>query len=290
MYNVDATLLDRFKENIQTEQNNCDPRPLVYITRNRTAINSQKFWERQLITSTVGTRSSIAVRRPEGSFFGDMIFTAQVESGTAVIRYAVPRDDINDMTWTTLTTIPTVTELSILFDGYMVMHDNVVEQYTTGDYPWVFYVNTSGELNGLNLDDPEATEISISDNAVNIASVRGLYSETANLDDGIWVFYNNTDGELWEARILDGEVEELNEITIKPTGVTEWSDLWAGFSFDYRIMLQLKGDDGKVYSLMSKSRPGGFSNIEHLRIRKATMTGTIGLPPPIPLVAENVEV
>ena len=290
MYNIDPVLEERLFDREQTERNNAEVRPLVYITRNRTAITSQKFWERALITSTVGTRSSIAVRRPLGSFFGDMIFTAQVESGTAIIRYAEPRDDINDMSWTTLTTILNVSELSILFDGFMRMHDNVVETFTTGDFPWVFYVNTSGELNGLNLNDPDATEISISDNAVNIASVRGLYSDTANLDDGIWVFYNNTDGELWEARVLDGEVEELNEITIKPEGVTEWSDLWAGFSFDYRIMLQLKGDDGKVYTLMSKSRPGGFSNIEFLRVSKISVTGLIGYPPPVPSLAENVEV
>ena len=88
MYKVDPILLEKFQSMQQTRANNNDPRPLVYITRNKTAITSQRFWEKQKITSTVGTRSSIAVRRPEGNLTGDMIFVAQVEDGNAVIRKA----------------------------------------------------------------------------------------------------------------------------------------------------------------------------------------------------------
>lgn len=262
MYKVDPTLLMKFSSRVQTKTNNNDPRPLSYITRNKTAITSQRFWEKQMITSTVGTRSSVAVRRPQGSFLGDMIFSAQVESGDAVICYAEPKINLNDMDWQQLTVIPNVSELSIIFDGFMVMKDNIVETYTVGDLPWIFYVDSSNSLKGWNMNTD--VTFTISDIAYNVASVRGLYSEAADLNDGIFVFYTNAEGELWEARVLGGEVVELTEITLLPDGVTGWEDIWASRTFDYRICLQIKGNDEKVYTLMSASRPSGFVLNEHL--------------------------
>ena len=289
MYNADQTLLDRFNNNIQTEANNNDPRPLVYITRNKTAITSQRYWEKVLITSTVGTRSSIAVRRPLGSFMGDMIYTAQVEDGTAYIRYAEPKSNLSEMTFEDLTFIPNVSKLSIMFDGYMKMVDEKVETYTTGNLPFVFYVDSSNSLQYINLDDEDIYG-TISDDAVNVATVRGLYAEAIGMDDGIWCFYTNSAGELWEAKILGGVVVELTQIPNKPSGVTSWLDVWAGFTFDYRIILQLKGDDGIVYTLPSKSRPSGYSLNEYLRVANIKVEGKIGEIPPVPLYAENVGV
>ena len=289
MYNADPTLLDKFKTSIQTKSENTDPRPLVYITRNKTAITSQRYWEKQKITPTVGTRSSIAVRRPEGFLLGDMIYTAQVESGNAIIRKAEPRMNLADMVWTTVTTIENVSELSIMFDGFMKMVDGTVETYTTGILPFVFYVDSSSSLKFVNLDD-ELIAGTISDDAVNVATVRGLYAEAIGMDDGIWCFYTNSLGELWEARIFGGVATELTQITLKPSGVTSWVDVWAGFTFDYRIMLQLKGNDGNVYTLISKSRPSGYSLNEYMRLSNIKVEGVIGLIPPVLLSVENVGV
>ena len=274
MYNADPTLIEKFKTSLQTKSENTDPRPLVYITRNKTAITSQRYWEKQRITSTVGTRSSIAVRRPEGSLLGDMIFAAQVESGTAIIRKAEPKMNLADMEWSQVATIPNVSELSIMFDGYMVMRDNIVEAYTSGELPIVFYVDNSTSLKCWNMNND--AEFTISDTAYNVASVRGLYSEAAGLNDGIWVFYTNSLGELWEARVLNDEVSELTEITLKPSGVTGWEDVWATLTFDYRVALQLKGDDGNVHTLMSYSRPSGFLNLEYLQLTSIKLSGQIG--------------
>ena len=280
MYKVDPILLERFKNHIQTSANNNDPRLLAYIARNKTAISSQRFWEKQLITSTVGTRSSIALRRPKGHFSADMIFAAQVENGTAIIRYAEPWSNIDDMEWNILTTIPNVSELSIMFDGFMVLEDGVVESYTVGDYPVVVFVNTSGSLKLRNLNDTNFMDFTISDNAVNVASVRGLYSEAASINDGILVFYTNSSGELWEAHVVNYTVTELIKISIFPSGVTSWLDCWASMTFDYRIQLQLKGDDGKVYTLLSTSRPSGFAINEYITITNVKATGQIGKEPP----------
>ena len=72
MYNTDPSLLEKFNEKIQTKGNDNNPNPLVYITRNKTANTTQRYWEKKLVTSTVGTRSSVAVRRPYGEFMTDM--------------------------------------------------------------------------------------------------------------------------------------------------------------------------------------------------------------------------
>lgn len=290
MYNTDPLLLEKFKSRVQTRAANNDPRPSVVLTRPKTAITSQRFWEKKLITSDVGTRSSIAVRRPEGSFMGDVIFTAQVENGDAIIRYADRKANLSAMVFELLTIIPDVSELSIMFDGYMKQsRDETVETYTVGERPYVFYVDSSNSLKYINLDD-ESIFGTISDNAVNVATVRGLYAEAIGMDDGIFCFYTNAVGELWESSILGGEVVELTQITKKPVGVTSWEDVWVGFTFDYRIILQLKGDDGIVYTLPSKSRPSGYSLNEYLRVANIKVTGKIGEIPPIPLYAENLEV
>ena len=290
MYNTDPSLLEKFNEKIQTKGNDNNPNPLVYITRNKTAITSQRYWEKKLVTSTVGTRSSVAVRRPYGEFMTDMIFVAQVEDGDAVIKFAEPNTNLSKMTFTHLKTIEDVSELSIMFDGYMEQSsDETVEVYTTGQLPYVFYVDNSNSLQFINLDD-EAISGTISDDAFNVATVRGLYAESIGMDDGIWCFYTNSLGELWEARIFQGEVTELTHITQKPDGVTSWIDVWAGFTFDYRIVLQLKGDDGIVYTLVSKSRPSGYSLLEYIRLSNIGVNGLIGYPPPVPDYAENVEV
>ena len=70
-------------------------------------------------------------------------------------------------------------------------------------------------------------------------------------------FISNSDGELG-GKIFGGEVTELTEITLLPEDVTSWVDVWAGITWDYRIVLQLKGNDGNVYTLLSASRPVGM--------------------------------
>lgn len=282
MYKVDSLLLEKFNERVQ------QPSPLVYISRNQTAITAQRFWERDLITSTVGTRSSIAIRRPEGSFEADMIFTAQVENGTAIIRYAEPWPNIEDMKWNILTTLPNVSELSIMFDGYMEQIEGVVECFTTGNLPIIFYVDSSNSLKGWNMNTDVIFDIS--DTAYNVASVRGLYSKSASLDDGIFVFYTNASGQLWEASILGDEVTALTQISLKPLGVTGWIDVWASLTFDYRVLLQLKGNDGKVYELISKSRPSAFSLLEYAYSKKVTLSGVFGAIPPTLIWCENINV
>jgi hypothetical protein len=288
MYKVDSTLFEKFKSRLQTRSNNNDPNPLAYITRNRTPITTQRFWEKRRVTSTVGTRSSIAVRRPEGSLTGDMIFVAQVEDGNAVIRKAETMLSLSDMVFTHVTTINNVSELSIMFDGYMKMVEGKVESYTTGELPIVFYVDSSNSLKGWNMN----TDITftISDTAYNVASVRGLYSEAANLDDGVFVFYTNASGELWEARVLNDEVIELTQIILKPEGVTGWVDVWATLTFDYRVSLQLEGNDGNVYSLLSASRPSGFALVDYiswnLKLSEKPMM-QCGLLPPTIISASN---
>ena len=284
MYKCDSFLLEKYNERVQ------QPSPLIYITRNKTSITTQRFWEKQLITSTIGTRSSIALRRPEGHLTADMVFSAQVEGGQAVIRYSEPLPNMKRMEWNVLATIPDVSELSIMFDGFMELVDGKVESYTTGDYPYVIYVKSDGSLKAMNLDAENQSEITISDVAVNVASVRGLWSSASDLDDGILIFYTNTSGQLWEAQLLNGVVSYMSIISPKPAGVTSWIDVWASLTFDYRIQLQLKGDDEKVYTLLSKSRPSGFSIMEYLSLSKITASGFSGVEPPYPVSAFNVGV
>ena len=258
MYKCDSFLLEKYNERVQ------QPSPLIYITRNKTSITTQHFWDKQLITTTIGTRSSVAVRRPYGSLTADMIFTAQVENGSAVIRYAEVISNTKKMKWSVLTTLLNVNELSIMFDGYMIKTDEKVESYTTGDKPYAICVNTDGSLKVVNLNTESQIPITISDVAVNVASVRGLYSPWTGIDDGILIFYTNSLGELWEAQLLNEEIQYVSQILLLPPGVTKWLDCWATTTFDYRILLQLKGDDGKVYSLLSDSRPSGFACVEHV--------------------------
>lgn len=288
MYKVDPILLEKFQSMQQTRANNNDPNPLAYITRNRTPITTQRFWEKLRVTSTVGTRSSIAVRRPEGNLTGDVIFVAQVENGDAVIRKAEPRINLTNMVWSHVMTINDVSELSIMFDGYMKMVEGKVESYTTGNLPIVFYVDSDNSLKGWNMNND--IQFTISDTAYNVASVRGLYSEAADLNDGIFVFYTNAEGELWEARVLGDEVVELTQITLKPEGVTGWEDVWASLTFDYRVVLQLKGNDGNTYSLLSASRPSGFMLPDNPCIKDISISARHGLIPPNLKAVYNVGV
>lgn len=252
-------------------------------------IDNQLDLEYTSISSVVGTRSSIAIRRPQYTQMTDRIFTAQVEDGKAIIRSTFPRFDLKSLRWSDVKVIDNVSEISIMFDGFMEEINNLIEIYTTGLLPYAFYVDNSNSLKFINLDD-ESVNGTISDDAFNVATVRGLYAESIGMDDGIWCFYTNSLGELWEARVFEGEVIELTQITLKPDGVTQWIDVWAGFTFDYRIILQLKGDDGNVYTLISKSRPSGYSLNEYLRLSNIKVEGKIGLIPPELLTIENVGV
>lgn len=289
MYNLSNDLSERLNNRIQTKANNNEPRPVVYLVRPTTQIQSQKFWEKTIITSDVGTRSSIAIRRPKDSLVGNMVFVAQVVAGTAVIKAAAPLSNLKLMKWTIVKTIHNVSELSILFDGYMEKTELNVESYTIGTLPYVIYVDTSGSLKVINLDDPDM-ELSISTNAVNVASVRGLYSADANLDDGILVFYTDSQNRLWESAIINGAISYVTQITNKPEGVTGWLDCWAERTFDFRITLQLKGDDGKVHILMSTSRTSGFSTLEYLKVSNISVKGQWGSQPPNLTIVDSVGV
>ena len=106
-----------------------------------------------------------------------------------------------------------------MFDGYMKQSsDETVEVYTTGQLPYVFYVDSSDSLKYLNLDDEEVSG-TISDDAVNVASVRGLYAESIDMDDGIFGVLYQFRWRVVGGKIFGGEVTELTEITLLPEDV-----------------------------------------------------------------------
>ena len=278
MYYASDQLLAKLKESKQ------DIKPLVYITRPTTAMSAQRYWERQRVDAH-GSACGIAVRRPIGRMLADRVYMSQVINGNVAIMYADVEDNLNEMVWTSLASISGATEVSLVFSEIMKKVSDKVEAYTTGTHPYVFWIDSAGTAKFRNLNNP--SDISVGANAIKLATTAGLYSEPAEVDDGIFCFFVNTSGELWEARIHNDTVQEITDVTELPAGVTSWSDVWAGRTFDYRIALQLKGDDGNVYTLMSKSRPSGFRQ-DYIQVSNISISGNWGKEPPTLLSVETV--
>ncbi|QRN86039.1 hypothetical protein JR334_02050 [Clostridia bacterium] len=278
MYYASDQLLSKLKESKQAIK------PKVYITRPTTAISAQRFWERQKVADA-GTACSIAVRRPLNNMLADRIYMAQVVSGSATIMYSDTNDNLNEMEWHTLETISDAVEVSLCFENIMQKENDIVEAYTIGEHPYVFWIDSSGNVKFKNLD--LSAEMTLSSSASKVSTTAGLYSSAADVDDGIFCFYITNAGTLWESRIFDGIVQETTQITELPIGVTNWLDVWAGRTFDYRVVLQLKGDDSNIYTLMGKSRPGGFRQ-DYIGVSTIKLSGLWGKEPPELLSIETV--
>lgn len=286
MYRTNDQIIERSKNPIQTIANNSDFRANVSIVRNRTELRYQRHWERTLISTSVGTRNSITVKRPAYEELGTEVFLAQIHNNNAIIRHADVEYLIDKMIWKDLKTIENVTDISLCYDGYMVQHGENIEFYTVNNYPYVFHIR-SGILYCENLNTDEIVEIASGANKV--TSIRGLYSSGIGLDDGVLFFYINNSGQLFEGNITgDFKVGSISEITMKPAGVLSWSDVAAGRTFDWRISLQLKDNNGNVYTLLSKSRASGFSNNEHVNLNKVVLSGRFSHVPPVPILASNI--
>jgi len=260
---IDPTLKERILSAQQTLYNNANPSMEVIAVRARTPITRKELWQELIITeSATAICTSVAIKKTGRT--PERVYATYVDSsGVLTVKSAVVRLPIRLMTWTVELTIPGCVACAIEFNGEFVKLKNYQKEYWTDDIPWLFYITTGGALMAGILGGPYESLAGSNVSAIDV--VHGVRSIYGDIDQGMVAFYIMS-GSLYYNQYVDGEWVGQQSISIAPTICTQ---VHAERTFDWRIIVQVRDDAGKLFEIFSKQAISGHTNIESITAHAA---------------------
>lgn len=261
----------------QTKANNADPSASIWIGRPTTTLTTDTFFEKQeIFTATSITYADVAVCHPRQGFANTRIFVAYIESGTAHIVTALAKAKMNAHVWGDTGFSESADALAIAFDGTMPKNSNGVYEFVTETMPWVFWIS-SGVLYARKLGESDTT-ILASSNCTSLDAIRATWSEIIDFDFGLCCFFIASNvlyyRQLIEGVWYDAETVPLSALPTLSDGAA-WDKVTCSRTWDWRIALQLKASDGKMYECFTQFMGIGSKSAEHLEIKSVKATGAI---------------
>lgn len=263
MRNIDPILKSRQLAKQQTLYNNANPSMEVIAVRARTPITRKELWQELVITeSATAVCTSVAVKKTGRT--PERVYAAYVDStGLLTVKSAAVRMPIRLMTWQVETTIADCVACALEFNGEFVKFKDYQKEYWTDELPWLFFITTSGALMAGVLGGPYDAIAAANVTALDaIYGVRSLYGDT---DQGMIVFYILS-GSLYYNQYIDGVWVGQQTISTAPAVCTA---VKAERTFDWRIIVQIRDDVGKLYEIISKPAISGHTNLENLTAHAA---------------------
>lgn len=269
MYKINKSVLDRTLLSHQTIANNANPQIYTHLQRASLPINSSRYWDKLDCGATV---HSIALKRPTTNTLATEIWRVLDNgNGGFSVQKSVMKSKLYNLVWETVCVgeYPENSSVNIAllqFDGKSKTKDGIKEQYTIGETPYLILGTDTTTFGIYSVSNSGLTLIKSIATAIDVSCVRGEYSSV--IDDGILIFYIDTDYQLHEVAFKDEEVIYDNKIDMLPDDMPsiQWEKVRANTTFDYRIVLQLKEVNGGIYTLYSRSRPGGDMLSENIGV------------------------
>lgn len=277
MRSIDAPTLTASLKKVQTKATGADPHLSLWIGRPVTQLTNTQFLETYEVPAITGiTDCSIAVRHTTYGRGSDAVYLTYVRDGYAhVIKsktYTVmARHEFIDAGFS-----EPADHVAIAFDGTMPKHTSDKYEFLTEASPWVFWTS-AGVLYARKLGTTDTITLA-SANCTWADAIRGTWSEIAAFDFGLCcffivsgaVYYRQLIGGVW----YDAEAIPAAALPTVDSGIT-WTQLSCSRTWDWRIVLQLKASDGKMYELFTQFMGIGSKSAEHLEINSVTAAGSM---------------
>ena len=277
MRSIDSGTLTAAKNQIQTKATKSDPRLSLWIGRPVTQLTNTQFLESYDVPAITGiTDCSIAIRHTTYGRGSDAVYLACVRDGYANVvkskAYTVmSRHEFVDTGFREV-----ADHVTIAFDGTMPKHTSNKYEFLTEASPWVFWT-ASGALYARKLGTADTITLA-SANATWVDAIRATWSEIAAFDFGLCcffivsgaVYYRQLIGGVW----YDAEAIPAAALPTVDSGVT-WEQVSCSRTWDWRIALQLKASDGKMYELFTQFMGIGSKSAEHIEVKSIKATGNL---------------
>lgn len=289
---IPSYILDKLKMSAQTRANGSAITSSVWVTRPTTQLTDPVFLEKQIVPTVKNgalVDVSLATRHSSLGDEYDETYIGYIYGTTLTVMHSDPAIDIDSHIWITSETISSATRLTLAFNGEFKKATKTSPiQFISEEVPWLFWIS-GGVLNGKRIGSEEI--ITLSDtNVTDVAAVRG-FSPPDNdaLDFGFIVFYI-IEGSIYYRQLINGEWYEAINTNFGPSGIT-FSEISASRSWDYRIILQAKGSDGKVYELFTQFMGIGRNLAEHIDLSDISITtDLIEVDKPIIRESEHIDI
>lgn len=276
MRSIPADLSTKLSNPIQTRANNSDPSASIWVGRPTTVLTNSTFLEKQTVVQAPITDSSIAVCHPRLNTENTKIYIGYVSNGIAKVGVALTKVKMSSHVWLDTNFSETADHISVAFDGTMPKNVNGKYEFLTESEPWVFWTS-AGALYARKLGTADTITLA-SANATWVDAIRATWSEIAAFDFGLCVFfivsgavyYRQLIGGVW----YDAEAIPAAALPTIDSGVT-WVQVSCSRTWDWRIALQLKASDGKMYELFTQFMGIGSKSDEHLEIKSIKATGNL---------------
>ena len=263
MRTIDQTLKDRMNLALLTKANNADLRMEIEAVRPRTPIFHSRFWQESIITEDVtATSTSVAIQRETGRW-GEKVFVAYISGGTLTVKSTDLVFPIANLVWTTVLTIPDCISCALEHDGNFNRGDFGRIEFHTTDL-WLFYVTSAGALMGGILG--ESYDNLVASNVTTVDAVKGIESHYGDIDQGLMVFYL-VSGALYYQQQIEGEWQGQESVSMAPANLV---DMKCFRTFDFRVVLHVRDNAGKLYEMFTKMETSGWSGSEFI-----SMTPTV---------------
>lgn len=277
MRSIDSGTLTAAKNLIQTKATKSDPRLSLWIGRPVTQLTGTQFLETLDVTGITGiTDCDIAVRHTTYGRGGDGVYLAYIKDGYAHVISSQSYVVMSRHTFIDTGFSETADHVAIAFDGTMPKNVSGKYEFLTEKQPWVFWT-ASGVLYARKLGTTDTITLA-SANCTWVDAIRATWSEIPAFDFGLCVFfiisgavyYRQLIGGVW----YDAEAIPSSALPTVDSGVT-WTQVSCSRTWDWRIALQLKASDGKMYECFTQFMGIGSKSAEHIEIKSVKVTGAM---------------
>ena len=263
MRSVPSYILEQLNKNVQTRSNTSDPSTRMWISRPSTVLVDDQFLERQTVTTGSVTDVSIAVCHPRAMRNNTQIHIGYISGGTARVMTANHKVDMKTHTWVDSGFSEEATAISVAYDGTMPKSNKGDAEFVTDTEPWIFWVSNA-VLYGRKLYSDEEPVILAETNCTDVSAIRAMHSSVGDFDFGLVIFFI-LNGQLFYRQLINGEWKDAEPISFGPSG-TNWKEIAAFRTWDYRIGVQAKSTNGDIYELFTQFMGVGKQNVEHIQV------------------------
>lgn len=272
MRSVPSDMASKLALTKQTRANAADPSASVWIGRPTTPLTADIFLEKQtVLTGATITDTSVAVCHPRRGAVNTKISIAYISSGLAKIVETYPKAKMSNHIWFNTDFSEPATAVSIAYDGRMPKNDDGTVDFVTDETFWVFWVN-GGVLYARKFGTT-TTIVLAESNCTDVSAIRAMWSEAGSFDFGLVVFFL-LNGTIYYRQFINDEWMDAEVVTFGPPSTT-WTSITAFRTWDYRIGVQGKTSDNKLYEMFTQFMGIGKQTTEHIALTKIQTSSDI---------------
>ena len=246
----------------------------LWVGRPDTPLTEDRFLEKQTAVNSTGvTKTSIAVCRPHMMRDATKVSIAYIEDGVAKVVSSKYHLRMSKHLWEKAEFSQPAVDVAVCYDGVMKKTVRGTVELLTDADPWIFWVH-EGSLYGSILGSGEA--IALAENTCTaVSAIRAMWSYSGSFDFGLVVFFL-LGGALFYRQLVEGDWKDAEPVTFGPPGVV-WEDIAAFRTWDYRIGVQARATNGKVYELFTQYMGIAKQGEEHIHVDTEADVDLIGL-------------